>query len=214
MEENLVVPKLGEFNINDYDIYPGLSEISIKIVKEKLQAVAKDNVPYYWTFMRCLADYEVKVNPDLALDLIKFASLYYSNFKWSGANRASYLDVVTSTAFLHHNDFVKVYGTGIPESRFIEQSKMFGRICTEFAIRYLSYTYVNHEDKMVVTPLHEEDLKEFVEKGYRIESLPSVSPVDLKDVIPNVNLTWEREGLLDELPKVREEDLYEQIKLK
>lgn len=213
MEENIIVPVLGEYNINDYDIYPGLSEISIKIVKERLLELAGDNVPYYWFFMSCIGDYEINVNSDVALDIIKFATLYYPNFKWLGAERDSYLNVVTSAVFLHRNDFMKVYGTGIPISRFIEQSKMFGRICTEFAIRYLGYTYVNHKEKVVMTSLDEETLKELKDKGYSIKTLPSITSGDLRDVIPNVNLIYEHHGFEDPLPKVREEDLFEQIKL-
>lgn len=135
------------------------------------------NIPCEWFLMNAIFHYNMYFDASLADILMKFVSIYYPDFVWMYKNLGDSQKIVDNEIFFNGNYYYSMASYDVEDSvelndferKMRERAMYFGSIIRDFAVRYLGYSIINHEDKTVLTSNTEDErISVLMESGYQV----------------------------------------------
>lgn len=144
------------------------------------------NIPSEWYLMNAIYNYNMLIDGSLAEKFMKFASTYYPDFQWMNKNLGDAQKIVDFEIFFNSRHYYKMYSCGIVdgallvdgtsleltdyERKLLNRALYFGNIVKDFAIRYLGYSIINHDQKTILTSVTDDErISKLASEGYAIE---------------------------------------------
>lgn len=144
------------------------------------------NIPSEWYLMNAIYYYNMLIDGSLAEKFMKFVSTYYPDFQWMNKKLGDVQKIVDFEIFFNSRHYYKMYSCGIVdgallvdgtsleltdyERKLLNRALYFGNIVKDFAIRYLGYSIINHEQKTILTSVTDDErISRLVSEGYAME---------------------------------------------
>lgn len=143
------------------------------------------NIPCEWFLMNAFYYHDMAIDASLAEKFMKFVSKYYPDFEWMNKRVGDPQKIVDFEVFFNSRHYYKIYACGVVDGALLTEGNLeltdyerklqnralyFGNIVRNFAIRYLGYSVVNHDEKRIATNIvDDERVSSLVSEGYAID---------------------------------------------